>query len=170
VKDLESDRHLLAQDTRHALYGPQAERWLESMVRDDVTRVDANLNPRFLVHPGVCKRRRTKRNPRCADGHKERPTGNSGTQATAYLHLPLQAADYWLRIRRHRLQGDFSNHGYFCGIQLKNTPQLLYLVTPALHFHPTTDILLRYISPHIEFVQVGLAEGWRRGRRVVMRR
>jgi hypothetical protein len=47
VKDLESDRHLLAQDTRHALYGPQAERWLESMVRDDVTRVDANLNPRF---------------------------------------------------------------------------------------------------------------------------
>jgi len=46
----------------------------------------------------------------------------------------------------------------------------VYLVAPALRFHPPTDILLRYISPQIEFVRVGVAEGWRRGLRVVMRR
>jgi hypothetical protein len=45
----------------------------------------------------------------------------------------------------------------------------VYLVAPALRFHPATDVLLRYISPEIEFVRVGLVESWRRGLRVVMR-
>jgi len=47
VKDLENHRHPLARDTRHALYRPQPERWLESMVREDVTQVDANLDSQF---------------------------------------------------------------------------------------------------------------------------
>jgi hypothetical protein len=31
------------------------------------------------------------------------------------------------------------------------------------------DVLLRYISPEIEFMRVGLVESWRRGLPVVMR-
>jgi hypothetical protein len=42
-------------------------------------------------------------------------------------------------------------------------------LSPALRFHPSTDILFRYFSPEINFVRVGLAETWRRGLRVVMR-
>ena len=91
-------------------------------------------------------------------------------KATECIHLPLQAADYWLRIRRHQLQGDFASQGYFYGIQLQDTPPLVYLVAPALRFHPTTDILLRYLSPQIEFVRVGIVESWRRSVRAVMRR
>jgi hypothetical protein len=46
---------------------------------------------------------------------------------------------------------------------------LVYLVAPALRFHPATDGLLSYLAPELEIVRVGLAESWRRGVRVVMR-
>ena len=47
---------------------------------------------------------------------------------------------------------------------------LLYLVAPALHVHPATDILLRYISPEIEWEFVGIDERWREGVKVVFRK
>jgi hypothetical protein len=49
----------------------------------------------------------------------------------------------------------------------------VYLVAPALRFgSPNRHLATIYfdISPQIEFVRVGVAEGWRRGLRVVMRR
>jgi hypothetical protein len=52
---------------------------------------------------------------------------------------------------------------------LQQSSPLVYLVAPALRFHPTTDDLLKYLSPELEIVRVGLAESWRRGLRVVMR-
>ncbi len=83
--------------------------------------------------------------------------------------LPLQAADYWLRIRRQQAQGDLARYGYFTSTELQSAPPLVYLVAPALRFHPTTDTILRYLSPEMEVIRVGLAENWRRGLRVMMR-
>jgi len=47
---------------------------------------------------------------------------------------------------------------------------LLLLVAPALHVHPATDTLLRYISPEIEWTLVAIDERWREGVRVVFRK
>jgi hypothetical protein len=91
-------------------------------------------------------------------------------KASEHVHLSLQAADYWLRIRRHLQQGDFPRYGYFTGIELRLVPPLVYLVAPELRFHPTTDVLLHSLSVEMEVFRVGLAEGWRRGLRVVNRR
>jgi hypothetical protein len=41
-------RNPLATETRHALYRAQPERWLESLVREDVTRVDGALDARYV--------------------------------------------------------------------------------------------------------------------------
>jgi len=46
--DLQNHRHPLDTDTRHALYRAQPERWLEAIVRNDVTRIDAILDSRFV--------------------------------------------------------------------------------------------------------------------------
>jgi hypothetical protein len=46
---------------------------------------------------------------------------------------------------------------------------LVYLIAPALRFHPTTDILLRYLSRDMEIIRVGIAESWRRRLRVMFR-
>ena len=48
---------------------------------------------------------------------------------------------------------------------LRDLALLVYLVAPALRFHPATDTLARSLM-----VRVGLAEDWRRGLRVVLRR
>lgn len=90
-------------------------------------------------------------------------------KASEHIHLPVQAADYWLRVRRHLELGHFRSYGYFPGVEIQNAPPLVYLVAPALRFHPVTGNLLRHFSPEIEVVRVGLTESWRRGIRVVAR-
>jgi hypothetical protein len=169
LRELELYRHPLAKDVRHSMYRAQPERWLEALVRDDVTRIDAALDPRF-VYAQVF-----------ADAGGEHAildvltVTRSGRLAilelktSEHIHLPLQAADYWLRVRRHLQQGDFRRNGYFPGIVLQPTAPIVYLVAPALRFHPTTGVLLRYLASEMEVVRVGLAESWRRGLRVVMR-
>ena len=169
LHDLELHRHPLAGDTRHPLYRAQAERWLESIVREDVTRVDAALDPRFVYvqvfanaggEHGILDLLTVTRWGRLAIIE---------LKASEHIHLPLQAADYWLRIRRHLHSGEIARYGYFPGVELRQAPPLVYLVAPALRFHPTTDELLKYLSSDLEIVRVGLAESWRRGLRIVMR-
>lgn len=54
-------------------------------------------------------------------------------------------------------------------LELQPSPPLVYLVAPALRFHPTSEASLSYLTTEMEVIRVGLAEGWRRGIRVVMR-
>jgi hypothetical protein len=37
-------------------------------------------------------------------------------KASEHIHLSLQAADYWLRVRRHLELGEFRSCGYFPGV------------------------------------------------------
>ena len=169
LHDLEVHRHPLASDTRHSLYRVQPERWLESIVREDVARIDAMLDQRFVYaqvfanaggEHGILDLLTVTRSGRLAIIE---------LKASEHIHLPLQAADYWLRVRRLLQGGEIARYGYFQGVALQQTSPLIYLVAPALRFHPTTDDLLNYLSPELEIVRVGLAESWRRGLRVVMR-
>jgi hypothetical protein len=81
------------------------------------------------------------------------------------IHLPLQGLDYWARVQWHHGRGEFLRFGYFGGRALSEDSPLLFLVTPALHVHPSTDIVLRYILPEIEWAFVGIDERWREGAR-----
>jgi PHD/YefM family antitoxin component YafN of YafNO toxin-antitoxin module len=169
LNELETARHPLAGNTRHPLYRAQPERWLESIVKKDVSRVDPALDPRFVYTQVFASNAHQRGILDVLTVTRSGRLAILELKASEHIHLPLQAADYWLRITRHLKGGDFSRHGYFAGIELQDTPPLVYLVAPALRFHPCTDVLMRYLSPQIEFVRVGLAETWRRGLRVVMR-
>jgi len=148
-------------DTRHLLYRAQPERWLESIVREDVTRIDAMLDQRFVYSQVFAN----------AGGEHAildlLTVTRSGRLAiielktSEHIHLPLQAANYWLRVRRQLQSGAIARYGYFQGVALQQASPIVYLVTPALRFHPTTDDLLNYLSPEVEIVRVGLAESWR---------
>ncbi len=169
LHELEVHRHPLTNDVRHLLYRVQPERWLDSIVREDVTRIDAMLDQRYVYaqvfanaggEHGILDLLTVTRSGRLAIIE---------LKASEHIHLPLQAADYWLRVRRQLQSGEIARYGYFQGIALQKASPLVYLVAPALRFHPTTDDLLNYLSPELEIVRVGLAESWRRGLRVVMR-
>lgn len=169
LHDLEVHRHPLATQTRHPLHRARPERWLEAIVCQDITRVDPVLDPRF-VYPQVFANAGGEHG--ILDVLSVTRSGRLAIlelKAAESVHLPLQAAGYWLRIRRHLDQGDFPRYGYFNGIQLQSAAPVVYLVAPALRFHPTTDALLRHLSRELEVVRVGLAESWRRGLRVVLR-
>ena len=169
VDDLQAHRRPFAGDTKNPMYRLQSERWLESLVRQDVTRIDATLDPRFVYtqvfansggEHGILDVLTVTRNGRLAILE---------LKAAEYIHLPVQAADYWLRVRRHLQQGDFPRYGYFTGIELQAAAPLVYLVAPALRFHPATDVLLRSLTSELEVIRVGIAEDWRNGLRVVLR-
>lgn len=86
------------------------------------------------------------------------------------IHLPLQGLDYWSRVAWHHERGEFKKFGYFQGREVACDLPLLFLVAPALHVHPATDTLLRYVSPEIDWALVAIDERWRDGVRIVFRK
>ncbi|MCX6630289.1 MAG: hypothetical protein NTW28_21945 [Candidatus Solibacter sp.] len=90
-------------------------------------------------------------------------------KASADPHLPLQALDYWIRVKWHQEAGEFSANGYFPGIELRPEAPRLLLVSPSLEFHPSTETILSFFAPGIEVERVGLAVEWRKGLHVMFR-
>ncbi len=169
IRLMETHRHPLASDTKSRLYRAQPERWLETMVGADPSRIDARLDARHLYTQvpafssgdrGIIDLLGSTRDGRLAVIE---------LKAGEDIHLVMQAVDYWLRVRWHHDQDDFRRFGYFQGVPLKAKPPLLFLVAPGFRFHSTIDIVLRYLSPEIEVVRIALAENWRSGLHVIFR-
>jgi hypothetical protein len=165
------------RDTRHP-YGPRhdplwrlrPERWLESLVAGDVSVLDDRLDPtcQYSQIPAFSAADRA-----MIDVLTATPAGRLAVvelKADEDIHLPLQGLDYWARVQWHQARGEFLRFGYFEGRELSDETPLLFLVAPALHVHPSTDILLRYLSPEIEWQFIGIDERWREGVRVVFRK
>lgn len=169
VLNLQNFRNPLASETRHPLYRSQSERWLQSIVQQDVNRVDVSLLPE-QVYEQVFAHTAAQHGIRDLLGiTRAGRLAILELKTTEDLDLPLQAAGYWSRIRRYQQAGDLARYGYFPGVQLQPTPPLVYLIAPALRFHPSTDVLLEFLRPEMEVIRIGLAESWRRGLRVMMR-
>jgi hypothetical protein len=90
-------------------------------------------------------------------------------KTSADVHLPVQALDYWVRVKWHLDRGEFRTHEYFPGIELSMEPPRLLLVSPSLEFHPSTETILSVFAPAIEIVRIGLGVEWRKGLHVMFR-
>ena len=99
------------------------------------------------------------------------------------LHLPLQALDYWIRVRAlndDRKPGEgngggrplsaFERQGYFPGAEVSPLAPRLLLAAPALRIHPANEPVLRYFSPQVDWELIALTEHWRRELKVVFRK
>ncbi|HEV2349032.1 MAG TPA: hypothetical protein VG028_04200 [Terriglobia bacterium] len=163
-------RNARNRDKSSEYYRLQSERWLESLLLRDITRVDADLIPES-VYPQVP-----------AFSAKDRgvidilAVTRRGRLAVIELkvqeeiNLPVQGLDYWLRVKWLLERGQFQEYGYFHGVELSRQPPLLYLVSPAFRFHSTTERVIRYFDPAIKIIQVGLNDTWREGPQVLFRR
>jgi hypothetical protein len=165
------------RDTRHP-YGPRQhplfrlrpERWLESLVVADVSVIDERLESGtpYSQVPAFSASDRAMLDVLTIT-HEGR-LAVVELKADEDIHLPLQGLDYWARVEWHHSRGEFPRFGYFADRELSADKPRLYLVAPALHVHPATDILLRYFSPEIEWEFVGIDERWREGVKVVFRK
>jgi hypothetical protein len=169
IGDLERHRRSETEETNHPLYRGAPERWLETLILEDPTKLDAQLNAQHLYSqiPAVA-------------------AGDRGVidllgvtlrgrlvvielKASEDIQLPIQAVDYWLRVRRHQREGNFQRSGYFAGVELDPKPPLIWLVAPGLRFHPSADTILKYLAPEIQITRIGLNEKWRQGLQVIFR-
>ncbi len=168
-------------DKRDALYRQQPERWLESMLRRSPDSIDAMIEPQpvYSQVPAFAAADRA-----VLDLLAVRRDGRlvvMEIKADEDLHLALQALDYWVRVRQHHLsvagkagssdsKSDLQRFGYFPGRQLRADAPLLYLIAPALRIHPATEVVLRYVSPEVDWSLIALDERWREKIRVVFRK
>jgi hypothetical protein len=165
VAELERAR----SDREHPLYRQNPESWLESQARVEIETLDASLlpDPIYGQVPAFAAGERGVLDLLAVDR-----TGRLAVielKASADLHLPLQAIDYWVRVKWHLDRGEFRAFGYFPGIELRPDPPRLLLISPSLEFHPTTETILGYFSPLIDVERIGVGVEWRRGLHVMFR-
>jgi hypothetical protein len=162
-------RHPDQEDRQHPLYSANPEGWLESQVRANPDVIDASLlkAPVYGQVPVVTGSDRGVIDLLAID-HTGRLVVIE-LKATADLQLPFQALDYWARVRRHLVAGDFERQGYFAGHVIRKEAPRILLVAPALEFHSTIETLLQALDPAIEYTRIGLAADWRHRLRVMFR-
>ncbi len=172
------ERRSASGDKRDPLYRMQPERWLESVLRREVKLLDTRLDSRHVYTqvPAFAAADRG-----MLDLLSVTDDGRLAVielKADEDLHLALQGLDYWVRVRWHHLQnldnltglGEFQRHGYFGGLRLSSEAPRLFLVAPALRVHPATEVVLRYLSPRVEWILAALDERWRDKVKVVWRK
>ena len=152
------------------LFRMHPERWLESLVRGDVSVIDERLEAESVYSQVPAFSAADRAMIDVLTLTHEGRLAVVELKADEDIHLPLQGLDYWARVQWHHGRGEFFKFGYFGGRELSAEAPLLFLVAPALHVHPATDVILRYMSPEIEWAFVGIDERWREGVRVVFRK
>lgn len=169
VTALRNTRHVYGTK-QNPLFRLYPERWLESLIVEDVSVIDERLDPtaRYSQVPAFSAADRAMIDVLTVT--REGRLAVVELKADEDIHLPLQGLDYWSRVEWHHARGEFPLFGYFAGRELALEAPLLFLVAPALHVHPQTDVLLRYISPEIEWEFVGIDERWREDVKVVFRK
>ncbi|HMD84240.1 MAG TPA: hypothetical protein VKO18_06015 [Terriglobia bacterium] len=154
---------------QHEFYRLQSERWLESLLFQDITRLDPALSP-VHVYPQVPAFSGTDRG--VIDLLTATRRGRLAVvelKVHEEINLPLQGLDYWLRVNWLQKRNQFQEFGYFQGCELSAVPPLLYLVSPAFRFHSSTEKLLGYFGRNIEVVLIGINDSWRKEIKVLFR-
>ena len=169
ARGLDRMRAHASADRLNPLYTRNPEAWLESQVRSAIVAIDATLHPQ-PVYGQV---------PQFAGGERgvidllacdrDGRLAVIELKADEDIHLPLQALDYWMRVKWHLDRGEFAGRGYFPGIELARRPPRLLLISPALDYHPTNEIVLRYVSPQVETERIGVGVEWKKELRVMFR-
>ncbi len=162
-------RHPDSPVPHHPMLIRNPEAWLESIMRRNVTLLDAALlaAPVYGQVPALAGLDRAVLDLLAIE--------RSGRLAVIELkasedpHLPLQALDYWIRVAHHAAQGEFAANGYFPGLPVRTQPPRLLLVAPAMDFHPTTETVLSFFADHIPVERIGLGVEWQKSPRVVLR-
>jgi len=157
------------------LYRLQPERWLESVLRRDLSLLSPDLGqaPVYSQMFAAASAMRTLLD--LVTVTRQGRLAILELKADDDLHLPLQALDYWIRIRMLHRSGVIARRGYFPGMELASpdspeTDPLLLCVAPALHIHPANETVFRALAPAVPWELIAVDEHWRTDCRVLLRK
>jgi hypothetical protein len=169
LREVQSIRCADSPNPQHEFYRLQSERWLESLLFQDITRIDPALSPEH-VYPQVPAFSGSDRG--VIDLLTATRRGRLAVvelKVQEEINLPLQGLDYWLRVNWLQKRDQFREFGYFQDCELSPAAPLLYLVSPAFRFHSTTEKLLAYFDHKIEVILIGINDSWRKDIKVLFR-
>lgn len=168
VAKVVSMRREPAPDRRSRYFRYAPERWLESLVVRQLSRMRSDLEG-----PVYCQV------PTYIDGDRKvidlLAVNQKGRLIVVELKsckdpgLFLQGLEYWQRVYDHLRNGDFERSGYFEGIALSQDPPRLVLVSPLFEFHRDLAIYRAYTRPAVEVDCIGVNMNWREKLLVVRR-
>ncbi|MGH9430815.1 MAG: hypothetical protein ACRD3T_04675 [Terriglobia bacterium] len=170
VRQIVEARAARTGDLSSPAYALHPERWLETLLIRDLTKIDPALLPQPVYQQVPAF---TGADRGVVDILGVTVSGRLAVlelKLDEQINLPLQGLDYWLRVKWLNERGQFRERGYFPGIELSQQPPLIYLVSPAFRFHTSNETVLRFFDPSIQVVRVGLNQQWRDGIKVLFRR
>lgn len=157
-------RNYSSPNKHHAFYKMLPEAWLESILRHNISVLDANLILSPLHHQFRASSEQIDLLALRKDGRlviielKVSPNRE---------HL-FQAVDYWQEIEKQRVAGNLS--GLFGKLMIADAPSLVYLVAPHSSFHKDFHFLAQTVSDAIEVYRFDLNENWREKLKVLERK
>jgi hypothetical protein len=162
------------------LFRMQPERWLESRLRGEIAELMPGLRGDLMYTqvPALSSGDRGLLDLLTLDRNGRLVVIE--LKADEDLHLPLQALDYWIRVRalnddRQSVAGGrpltaFERQGYFEGAEVSPLAPRLLLIAPSLRVHPANEPVLRYFSKQVEWELIAVSEHWRRELKVIFRK
>ena len=165
VAELDLNRSFEPPNKRHEFYRTAPEAWLESILRRDITLLDANL----VLSPIYNQFRSS------ADKIDLLALRRDGRLVIIELktqpdrEMVFQAADYWRKIELGRRRGLLAAANLFDGREIADAPAIIYLAAPAWSFHRDFEYFARAVSPEIELWRFELHENWRQEIKVIAR-
>ena len=168
VAKLKAQRKHCPADRNDLLYRLRPERWLESILRRNITALDPAMDPRFVYSQVPTYRGEQRTFIDLLGITRSGRLVVIELKVDEEIELPFQGLDYWLRVNWHRVRGDFQKRGYFQDITIADATPLLYLVAPVFRFHGALKLIASAISKRVPVYRYGINEGWRSGVRVLL--
>lgn len=166
VEDLKAYRRFDSPNKRHEFYRLAPEAWLESVLRRDIRRLDANL----ILSPVYHQFRVASEKIDLLAARRDGRLVVVEVKTAPDREMVFQAADYWLEIESRRRAGAFQKNKIFGDVCVLDAPPLVYLVAPALSFHPDCSFFARTLDERMEIFRFDLNESWRENLKVLSRR
>jgi hypothetical protein len=157
INELDSYRRPGTPSKRHELYHMAPEAWLESLLKRNIARLDANL----ILSPIYNQFRASADKIDLLALRKDGRLVIIELKTSIDREMIFQAADYWRKIELQRRAGHLREANLFGELSIIDKPALVYLVAPALSFHREFAFFASSLSHEIEMYRFDLHENWR---------
>ena len=165
-ENLKKYRRFASPNKQHAFYKASPEAWLESIMRNNVKRLDANL----ILSPIYNQFRTSQDKIDLLALRKDRRLVIVELKVAVDREMPFQALDYWRKIELQRRKGKLDKAKLFGDTKIIDEPTVIYLAAPTLSYHHDLELLSNSITKDIEIFRFDLAENWRKNLKVLHRR
>jgi len=165
ITELDRFRRHDSPNPRHQYFRSSPELWLESKLKRDIRKLDANL----ILSPIYNQFRSSTDKIDLLALRRDGRLVLIELKTSPDREAVFQAADYWRKIELQRRRGVLAKARLFGELEIKDEPTLVYVVAPALSFHRDFEYFARMLSPEIELWRFELHEEWRREIKVIAR-